>query len=528
MHPTRRTAALAACVLLAAAAAATAELEMSSIFADHMVLQRDANVAVWGWDEPGTKVTVTFRGRAATAEAGEDGRWDANIPSGAAGAGPFELAVKGTSKAAFPDVAVGEVWLAGGQSNMWWAVRRCDNFEAVRAAADRPTIRVWDCNTHPREGGWRADEPQRTVRAEWRRSTPETVGEFPGTAYFFAVELGEALGVPVGIVHNAVPGSAIEPWLSREFIQKHLPRLLELWRRREALYEEDLAAYQPVLAAWQAKAAEARKAGRKPPRRPRGPRDPNTAARPGRFHNAMVLPAAPYTVRGFLWYQGESNAGRAEQYEMLQAGLIDEWRWLWGKPDLPFLFVELANFGFLQTRPSEEAPWPALRDSQAAVARTVPGAHRVSTIDCMTEEEGPWQIHPANKQLVGHRLFLAAMAKAYGKDIAWSGPVLKDATFAGGKAVLTFDHVADGLAARGGGKLKGFALAGADRVWHWAEAAIDGPRVVLTSGEVPRPVAARYGWANNPIGNLVNSEDLPAFPCRTDHWTLQLGRTFDD
>jgi sialate O-acetylesterase len=304
------------------AGAVRAEVELPSIIGDNMVLQHGTEAAVWGWDEPGTTVTVTFRGSEVTTRAGDDGKWLTRVTTGEAG-GPFELRISGTDERKLSNVMVGEVWVAGGQSNMWWFVRNCVDAEQEIAAADYPEIRFWDANTGPREAGWIADSPQRTVETEWQVTSPQTVGNFAGVAYFFARDLHEELDVPVGIVHLAVPGSPIEPFLSEEFAHAHLPQQMQNLEYRRKDYPEALKRHEQALAEWEEAREAAEREGREPPRKPRAPRNPEGARGPGTFFNGMVWPAHPFTMQGFLWYQGESNAGRSLQYSVLFPSLIE-------------------------------------------------------------------------------------------------------------------------------------------------------------------------------------------------------------
>lgn len=447
--------------------------ELPSLISAGMVLQQDENAPLWGWDEPGTTVTLTFRGTTVTALAGEDGKWRAKVPTGKAG-GPFKLEIRGTKTVAIEDVLVGEVWLAGGQSNMWWHEGSCTQAEQEKLNADYAAIRIWDANTSPSQGGWPAQAPQRTVPASWKASSAVTVAGFPGVPFFFARELHRKLGVPVGIVHLAVPGQAIETFLSPAYLETNWPNY-------------------PVN---------------------------SNAPPPCCFFNGMVAPTAPYAIRGFLWWQGESNASHYPRYRVLFPALIEDWRRCWERPAAPFLFVELANFLKLQSRPVEDDTWPALRDAQAA-ALALDKVWEVTAVDVLSPAENPSNIHPPNKQLIGHRLFAAAMANVYGaRRMVWSGPRYRAVRFEGPQAVVSFDHIEGGLAARDGNELRGFAVAGQDREFHWAEARISHGAVVVTSTNVAAPVSVRYGWANNPQGNLVNAAGLPAFPFRTDHWNL--------
>lgn len=517
---TAYAAALAALLVSSVGSSVRADTQVPSVLGDNMVLQRDGDVAVWGWDDAGQEVSVSFRGQSVAARADDNGLWIVRLPAGPAG-GPFELSISGTSEHKLQNVLVGEVWIAGGQSNMWWAVARSENAEEEMAAATDANIRFYDANTHEREAGWIADEPQRTIDARWAVCSPETVGGWAAPAYFMARELRKALDVPVGIVHVAVPGSRIEPHMSKECVAAITPQTIELDEFRAKYYQQELAEYNAALADWEKARTAAEAEGETAPKKPRAPRDPATERSAGRFFNGMIYPIAPFTARGFIWWQGEGNAGAWETYRLLFQGLIRDWRRLWEEPRMPFIYVELANFLARQTRPVEDDFWPALRDAQTAVLH-MKDVYRVCTIDILGEDENPFNIHPPRKQLAGHRLALVALANVYGSDIEWSGPVLEDAAFGDGRAVLTFEHVAGGLEARGGEPLVGFALAGADRVWHAAQARIAEGRVVLTSPEVPEPVAARYGWANNPVCNLYNKAGLPAPPFRTDDWQLGL------
>ena len=456
--------------------ASQADWALPSIISSNMVLQQNTDTPLWGWDEPGTPVTVSFREHTVTTQTGSDGKWQLRIPSGTAG-GPFVLRIKGSQEVTLTGVLVGEVWIAGGQSNMWWHEGGCKDAAREREDADYPMIRIWDANTSTNQAGWPADTAQRTVRAEWQKVAPGMVAETPGVPFFFARELHKFLKVPIGIVHLAVPGQAIETFLSPSFVKANIPLCKEQKERQK----------QPA---------------------------------PSCFYNGMIAPVAPYAARGFLWWQGESNADKHLAYRGLFTGLIDDWRRVWGENDAPFLYVELANFLKPQANPVENDEWPALREAQS-YALALAHVHAVTAIDILGPLESPFNIHPPNKQLIGHRLVMAARANVYGENrLVWSGPRFKSVTFDDLRAILTFDHIGGGLRVKDAQELRGFALAGADRQFKWAEARIEGNTVVLSSPGVPAPVAVRYAWANNPNGNLINKEALPAFPFRTDSWNL--------
>lgn len=502
---------------------ANAVVELPSIINDNMVLQRETDAAIWGWDAPNTKVSILFRGKQYVAVVDGDGRWTTRVASGAAGTS-FPLTIKGSSSVTLKNVAVGEVWIAGGQSNMWWHVSNSRNAATEAKNGDLPMIRVWDATINsPSQGGFHATTPQRTVNAQWKIATPQNVPDFPGVPYFFARELQKKLGVPVGIVHVAVPGTDIELHMNATTVRAILPQMTEIADLKKQLYPQQKQAFDSARATWGNDKAAVEKAGKPVPEEPKAPENPDNANYAGSLYNGMVAPAAPFTAKGFLWWQGENNAGRADQYRVLFPALIDDWRKLWKDDTLPFLFVELANFGPRQSEsePVRDDAWPAMRDAQRS-ALSSPKTYRIAAIDILDSEPqgASWNIHPINKQLAGNRLFLTALANVYGdKTVTWSGPVFSSAAFKSQIATVIFSH-ATGLKPREGTQLKGFAIAGSDRKWFSAQAKIVGNTVVLSSKDVTKPVAVRYDWHISPNGNLVNSAGLPMFPFRSDKWNL--------
>lgn len=498
--------------------------QLPSIFSDGMVLQQGARLPIWGWAAPGERIRIVFAGQTVEGTADEHGRWRVALEPLEATFTAQVLQIKHgpeEERVVFEihDVVVGEVWVAGGQSNMWWKLARCKNGAAEIEAADYPWIRLWDANTHPRQEGWAADTPRRDVSARWQSTHPERAGDFPGTPYFFARHLFQHLNVPVGIVHLAVPGVPIEPFLSEEAIVARCPHVQERWLRDVNAYPRLLAAHEAETSEWREAHAAAEAAGARLPPRPRPPRDPETR-RPGPFLNGMVMPVASYAAHGVLWWQGESNTRRAEDYACLLSALMQEWRSRWEQPDLPFLVVELQNAGPRQTRPVEDAPWPALREAQAQATRSQSRAWLVSIIDIKEDTEAEWEIHPHHKQLAGYRLYRAALQHVYqAPRKAGTSPQMKAWESDGDHIIL---HMSEAIQ-RNEDPLRGFAVAGSDRRFHWAEAKWLGPsRIQVSSAAVPLPVAARYAWANNPVGNAVGESGLPVHPFRTDDWPLSL------
>ena len=488
---------------------AEADVRLPSVIGSNMVLQRSMTLPIWGWAESGERVTVQVAGQTKSTTAGPDGRWRVTLDPLKTG-GPLTMTVSGKNKLTLKNVLVGEVWFCSGQSNMQFALRSANHAQAEIAAAKYPKIRLISV---PLRG---TQKPQYDFKGAWTECSPQTAARFSAVGYFFGRDLHKALGVPVGLIHCSWGGSSCEAWVKRSVLQSD-PRyqpLLDRWKTVEATYDPDKAQarYQQQLAAWKKRAAQARKAGRKLPRRPRRPRNPLIGQhRPANLYNGMLLSAMPYAIRGAIWYQGESNAGRAYQYRSLFPTMIRNWRDDWKQGDFPFYFVQLANFRAVKPDPGEST-WAELREAQSMTLK-LPHTGQAVIIDIGAARN----IHPKNKQDVGKRLALIALAKDYGQDVVYSGPTYKSKTVTDGKVVLSFDDLGGGLVARGG-TLKGFAVAGTDRKFVWADAKIVGKTIVVSSPKVKQPVAVRYAWADNPVCNLYNKAGLPASPFRTDTW----------
>jgi sialate O-acetylesterase len=406
------------------------------------------------------------------------------------------------------NVLVGEVWICSGQSNMEFGLSDALNGQQEVAEANYPMIRLL---TVPRDV---AVQPQPDVKATWVACAPESAGRFSAVGYFFGRDLQQKLGVPVGLIHTSWGGTPVEAWTSRETLEatEEAKPLLERWEKALAAYPEAKKRYDREMAEWKDLAAEAGRDGQPAPTQPRAPLGPDSPSLPAGLYNGMIAPLVPYCIRGAIWYQGEANAARAYQYRALFKALIRDWRRAWGQGDFPFVFVQLANFKQAAAQPGE-SDWAELREAQT-MALQLPETGMAVTIDI--GDAG--NIHPKNKQEVGRRLALAALATAYGQNVIASGPLYESMAVEGNKARLRFKNVGGGLEARGGEPLKGFAIAGADRRFVWAEARIEGQTAVVRSDQVPEPAAVRYAWADNPVCNLYNKEGLPASPFRTDVW----------
>jgi len=514
MRPSvRRVAILLSSWFLLVTPFALAEVKLPALFGDNMVLQREAKVPIWGTAEPGEQVTVTLAEQRGTATADSAGRWKLEIGPLKAG-GPFEITVAGRNTLTLHNVAVGEVWICSGQSNMEMAVGNSPrawggvlNAEQEIAAANYPMIRHFTVKKAV------AGQPQHDTQGQWVAASPQTAGEFTAVGFFFARELHKALGVPIGLIHTSWGGTPAEAWTSAGALAAE-PELAPIgmdWEQKLADYPKSLEKYRNQLDEWHQASLKAETDGKLAPPPPQFPSDPYSSSwRAAGLYNGMIAPLVPYGIRGAIWYQGESNADRAYQYRKLFPVMIQDWRRAWGQGDFPFLFVQLA--GFVQDW-SPKTTWAELREAQL-MTLSLPKTGMAVAADI----GDPYDIHPKNKQEVGRRLALAAQAIAYGKDVVYSGPIYESKTVEGNTIRLRFKHVTGGLTAKGGKPLKGFEVASEDRKFVPAQANIEGNTVVVRSDKVPRPVAVRYAWADYPACSLYNGTGLPASPFRTDDW----------
>lgn len=508
----RRLLFLAVAAVWLVPALARADVKPHALFSDHMVLQRDVPLTVWGMADPGEKINVTIKDEKKLISAGEatanaDGTWKVALPKLAVG-GPYELTITGKNTVTCKDVLAGEVWVCSGQSNMEWQLQRSFEPQATIESAKNPKLRLF---TVPRVT---ATAPQTGVTSEWKECTPETVPGFSAVGYYFGRDLQKALGVPVGLIHTSWGGTPAEAWTSKEALDA-VPML--------KYYHEQLAqrvkAFDPAKAdekfkADQAKFKEAvakaketgQKAAGKAPLRPQPPDRSQNA--PSSLYNAMIAPLLNYPIKGAIWYQGESNAGKAYEYRTLFATMIKDWRARWNVGDFPFLLVQLAPYGNPQAN-----TWPEMREAQLMATQALPNVGMAVITDIGEKTD----VHPKKKEPVGARLALLARKIGYGEKIVAMGPVYKSMKTEGNRAILSFDNVGAGLEARDG-KLKGFEIAGEDKTFQPADAEIRGETIMVHSDKVEKPVAVRFGWQNFPELNLWNKDGLPATPFRTDDW----------
>jgi sialate O-acetylesterase len=496
---------------------AQAAVRLPSLFTDHMVLQRDKPVPVWGRAEPGEEIVVEFAGQKKTTRAGADGRWMLKLDPMPANAEPQVLKA---GQMSVQDVLVGEVWLASGQSNMEWEMQMKPDSKADIPNTTHPNLRLIEV---PKTT---ALTPQDDVPTQWARSSPESAAAFSAVGYYFGLKLHEELKVPVGIIQSAWGGTRIEPWTDLEGFDA-VPELKAFATDvRAKLPGSDAyrAAQERHLAAvtqWQQAVKTA--LDKKQPV-PAIPGQPQTfaagAGTPTALYNAMIHPLVPFALRGAIWYQGESNHNEGFVYTDKKKALLASWRRVFQQPDLPFYFVQIApwNYG---DEDAEILPqfWQAQRK-----CLEIPnvGMAVISDIGEVTD------IHPAHKKEVARRLSLWALSRTYGRgEVDPNGPLYASHAIEGAAIRVKFDHAAGGLASRDGKPLTHFEIAGRDGLFHPAEARIDGESVVLSSAKVPQPRRARFAWSKLAIPNLMDKDGLPATAFHT-HWPVDpdLGGNF--
>lgn len=491
---------------------AAADVRLPALFSDHAVLQRDMPVPVWGWADPGEEVKVSIAGQAHTTKAGDDGRWQVKLEPLKVGE-PLTLVVEGKNRLEAKDILAGDVWICSGQSNMEWEVQNTRDAELELAAANYPRLRLITVATLG------VQEPLQDFDGRWQTCTPESVASFSAVGYFFGRDLLQIEGVPVGLIDNSWGGSACEAWIRRDLMEGNPlydPMLAE-WDRRVAGFDEAKAKaeFDKNLAAWEERAKKAREEGRpEPPGRPWWTNPVNGQLRPSNLYNGRLCPIMPYAIRGVIWYQGETNGGRGFQYRQMFPLMIQSWRDAWGQGDFPFYWVQLADFQREQSDPGNDG-WAELREAQTMTLDRLPNTGQAVIVDVGEAND----IHPRDKQTVGHRLARLALAKTYGRKLAHNSPRYASVRTDGDSIIVTFKDVNGKLVSKDGKPVEGFAIAGWDRNWMPAEAEIISDNEVrVRSNQIGQPVAVRYAWAINPVCNLFDTTGLPVTPFRTDSW----------
>ncbi len=487
-------------------------LRLPAIFSDHMVLQRDQPVAVWGWAESGADVDVHFKGQKVTTQADETGRWRVNLEPLQADAEPAQLKVtSGEQALTVDDVLVGEVWLCSGQSNMEWTVDRSADADAEIAAADWPLIRHIDAPRRP------SMLPMHDIQADWQVCSPETAAKFTAVGYYFARKLHQELDVPIGLVNCSWGGTRIEPWIPIQGFAK-VPELAELYKTIQAkqpssdAYQASARAYLDALDGWMEQAEEhlaTRGLITEPKAFPDQLQPFTNHQDPTMLFNGMMRPFIPYTIRGSIWYQGESNRKDGMAYLYMTKALVLGWREVWERPDLPYYYVQIAPFQY-----GDENPHVLARfwEAQAEIEKQIKHTGMVVIHDIGNLKD----IHPANKQDVGARLANMALKRDYGHtEIIDSGPRYESMKADGDKLLLKFTNVGERLTSRDGEALSWFELAGEAQPWTKANVEIIAPDTLAVSAPgIDKPVAVRFAWHKLAEPNLINSAGLPAAPFR--------------
>jgi sialate O-acetylesterase len=521
--------------LLMGIGTAAADVKLPALISDNMVLQQGRQVAIWGTADAGEEVTVSLGEQSETATADSSGNWKVKLRPLKQG-GPFEMTVAGKNTITIHNVLVGEVWVCSGQSNMEMPVGinplgysdPAENHEEEIAQGNYPMLRLFLIK-HAAAG-----KPQRDLQGQWVVASPATVGSFSAVGYFFGRDLHQAMRFPVGMIQAAWGGTEAEAWTSDDTLEANpdLKAVADLWRQRVADFPHVLEQYQKNVQEWEKDAEAAEASGKVAVPFPDAPNwrkhfwDPRSESnRVAGLWNGMIAPLTAYAIAGVIWYQGESNDRFAFQYRKVFAIMIQQWRASWGEGDLPFLFVQLAAFG---AKGKSANTWAVVRESQEK-ALALPKTGMATAVDIGDSVHA----HPRNKQEVGRRLALAAENIAYGRNVEYMGPTFKSFRKDRGTLHLSFTHVAGGLVVRGP-SLMGFQIAGEDQKFFPAQAQIAGEdqkffpaqaqiagnEVVVSSPQVPNPVAGRYAWEDDPKCNLYDKVDLPALPFRTDDWTV--------
>jgi sialate O-acetylesterase len=442
------------------------KLSVSRLFSDHIVLQQKAKVNIWGWASPGQKVQVssTWNGKVTTVTNG-DGKWKVKLSTPAAG-GPYQISIQtAESRLEIKDVLIGEVWLASGQSNMDIPLKGWPPGDTIFNSAQEIKKADYQAIRFMKVPFGVSVTPLDSAKGKWVATSPSTAGDFSAAAYFFAVELHKKLKVPIGIIQSSIGGTPAEAWTSRGYLTK-----IEDFNKKMAEQETPPAKIN--------------------------------SNSPTVLFNAMINPLIPYTIKGIIWYQGESNVGRAEQYKRLFPNLIEDWRDKWGEV-LPFYYVQLAPNNYKAADQHEQGQ--KIRAAQNYGLK-LPKTGMVSTLDIGYFKTS----HPPHKQEVGERLACFAFKNEYGfKNLVASGPVFKKVSKSGSDLIVQFDGIGSGLVASSQG-LDNFEIAGGDSVFVKADAKILNDKVIVHNQVINNPVFVRYAWGDTLIATLFNKEGLPA------------------
>jgi hypothetical protein len=483
-----------------------ANITLPSLVGDHMILQQNTNVQLWGWASPGEQITINLGWQQKDIEttADEEGNWKVVIQTPKTDQTPYNIILKGKNTINIQDVLLGEVWLCSGQSNMFFPVGKQEgtwktgvkNFKEEVENADYPNIRLFTVGLNV------SQTPLMDVEGYWKVCSPETINNFSAVAYFFGRNLQNDLNVPIGLISSSWGGTRAEAWTSQEVLEENpdFVPILNRYAEKEKKYYQGLADYYSELQNQENNSiVSSEKSELKKPSKSEMNKDPYV------LYNAMLHPLINYTIKGAIWYQGESNAERAYQYRSLFPAMIKNWRSDWQEGNFPFYFVQIAP---------HHSQNPEIREAQLMAFNSVKNTGLVVT----TDVGNPKNIHPIDKQTVGKRLSLWARAKTYGEEnLVFSGPIYSHMEIKKRSVQVYFDHLGSGLQNKKE-ELAEFEIAGSDQKFYPAKAKIKGKTIVVSSQKVKNPIAVRFAWKTSPEPNLFNKEGLPASPFRTDDW----------
>ena len=473
---------------------ASAEVRLPQMLSNHAVLQREAPIHIWGWAEPGEKLSVHFHDQTVSTTATELGEWGLWLMPEHAG-GPYVLTVDGSSKVTVEDLLVGDVWFASGQSNMEMPLRGFPGSAVVKDAqeeiahANIPQVRLLHVAIKS------SDVPLNDITGTWTQCNPETAAEFSAVAYFFGREIQQREHVPVGLIDASWGGTPVDSWISLSSLGAD-SSLMPVFANRARFAEHQVELNQ-IIASEKREDAAAVAAHRPVTKHAWHPNEVSWS--PAGLYNGMVAPETAYTIKGVIWYQGETDSSpeRSPMYSRLFPALIADWREQWREGAFPFLFVQISSFD------SNGEGWGTIRDAQRR-ALSVAGTAMAVSLDV----GNAGNVHPPDKQTVGARLALAARATVYGEKVEYSGPLYRQTTVEGSALRVWFDHAA-GLRSKGE-RVEAFEVAGKDGHFVPAAAKIDGESVVVSSSSVAAPLLVRYAWGNATSANLYNQAGLPA------------------
>lgn len=485
-------------------------LILPAIFSDNMILQRDVSIPFWGTAIPGQKVSVTLKNLTKQVVADNDGKWSLRLSPMRAG-GPYSITIIAMDTIVLRNILIGDVWIASGQSNMEMPIAPnkyftgIKNYEEEIANANDSLLRIFSVRKNSV-----VEQPQSEMTGQWLEANPANTGKFSAVSYFFGKNIRKSLKIPIGIIHSSWGASPAQAWMSTKVLSTDpdFQKLVDDWKKIDDVYQAKLLSYKKDSAS--AAAVEDTNLLKNKNKAPIYPI--LLQKRPSSLYNGMIFPLIPYAIKGAIWYQGEGNESDPILYDKLFPALITNWRKDWGQGDFPFLFVQLAGYKKLQTQPSEGG-WARLREAQTKALK-LPNTGMITAVDIGEEKD----IHPKNKQEIGNRLAQYALAEVYGQNKVYSGPVFEKMRTVRNKVYLSFKHANGGLTIHNSDTLKGFGICGSDKKFVWANAVIKGKTVILSNPQINNPIAVRYDWANNPIGNLYNKLGLPTMPFRTDCW----------